>query len=147
MKLQEASIRELKRISVGTLACDGLMVAGLFLLSQFGIGTFDLGKILLSALCGSVVAICNFAILCLTIQSCVEIQDQKQMQARFQLSYNLRMVLQAGWAVLAFLLPPFHFIAGALPVLFPKITLLYLQFKGKLVLQDPQSSGDNNKEM
>ena len=43
-----------------------------------------------------------------------------------------RMVLQAGWAVIAFLVPSFHFIAGAAPVLFPKFTILYLQLTGKL---------------
>ena len=55
MILQPASQREVKRIAVGTLVCDALMVAGLFLASQFDIGTFDLGKILLSAAIGSVI--------------------------------------------------------------------------------------------
>ena len=62
MKLQSASRKEIKRIAVGTLVCDGIMVAGLFLLSQFGIGSFELSRILLGAACGSVVAIVNFTI-------------------------------------------------------------------------------------
>ncbi len=144
MILQQASRRELRRVAVGTAACDGLMVAGLFLLSQFDIGTFSLGKILLSALVGSAVAMGNFALLCLTVQRCVEITDRRKMQARFQLSYNLRMIFQAGWVVAAFMLPQVHFVAGALPVLFPKITLLYLQFTGKLVTQEP--AGDSREE-
>ena len=41
MKLQAASKKEISRIAVGTLACDVIMIAGLFLLSQFGIGKFD----------------------------------------------------------------------------------------------------------
>ena len=137
MKLQPASQREVRRIAVGTLVCDVLMVAGLFLASQFDIGTFDLGKILLSAAIGSVIAVLNFALMCLTVQSAVGMTDQKKMKAKFQLSYNARMILQAGWTVIAFLIPGIHFIAGAAPVLFPKVTILYLQAKGKLLPPDP----------
>ena len=137
MKLQPASQREVKRIAVGTLVCDVLMVAGLFLASQFDIGTFDLGKILLSAAIGSVIAVLNFALMCLTVQSAVGMADQKQMKAKFQLSYNVRMIIQAGWTVAAFLIPGIHFVAGAAPVIFPKVTILYLQAKGKLLPPDP----------
>ena len=96
MKLQPASRKELSRIALGTLACDGVMIAALFVLSLVGIGTFDVFRILLGAVCGSVVAIANFAILCLTVQSAVEIENKKKMKARFQLSYNIRLILQAG---------------------------------------------------
>ena len=37
MKLQSASRKEIRRITLGTLVCDGIMIAGLFLLSQFGL--------------------------------------------------------------------------------------------------------------
>ena len=137
MILQPASRKEVKRVTVGTLVCDVLMVAGLFLASQFDIGTFDLGKILLSAAIGSCVAVLNFALMCLTVQSALGMTDQKKMKAKFQLSYNARMILQAGWTVIAFLIPALHFIAGAAPVLFPKVTILYLQAKGKLLPPDP----------
>jgi len=133
MKLQPASRKEIKRIALGTLACDGLLVAGLWLLSQFGIGTFDLVRIVLSAACGSVIAVANFTILCLTVQSAVEIENKRKMKARFQLSYNIRMVIQAGWVVVCFLVKPLHFVAGALPILFPNVVIFYLQFTGRLM--------------
>ncbi len=41
MKLQPASRKEIKRVSVGTFILDVLMIAVLFLLSRFGIGTFE----------------------------------------------------------------------------------------------------------
>ena len=137
MKLQSASKMEIRRIALGTGVLDLLLIAGLFLLSQFDIGTFQLKKILLSALIGSGIAVLNFTIMCLTIQSAVGMQDMKKMKAKFQLSYNARMVLQAGWVVAAFLLPQFHFVAAAAPVIFPKVTILYLQAKGKLLPPDP----------
>ena len=137
MILQPASQKEVKRVTAGTLVCDVILVAGLFLASQFDIGTFELGKILLSTAIGSVIAVANFALMCLTVQSAVNMTDKKRMQAKFQLSYNARMILQAGWTVIAFLLPGLHFIAGAAPILFPKVTILYLQSRGKLLPPDP----------
>ena len=137
MILHPASQREVRRVTAGTLVCDVLLVAGLFLASQFDIGTFDLGRILVSCAIGSVIAVLNFVLMCMTVQSAVGMTDQKKMKAKFQLSYNARMILQAGWAVIAFLVPAFHFIAGAAPILFPKVTILYLQAKGKLLPPDP----------
>ena len=133
MKLQPASRREISRITVGTLACDGILLAGLFLLSQFGIGTFPLVRILVSTLCGSIIAIANFVILCLTVQSAVEIESKRKMKARFQLSYNLRLGIQAAWIVACFVIKPIHFIAGAAPILFPNVVIIYLQSKNKLM--------------
>lgn len=84
------------------------MIAGLFLLSQFGIGKFDILRILLGAACGSVVAILNFTILCLTVQNAVEIDSKKKMRQKFQMSYNVRLLLQAVWVVAAYLIPQVH---------------------------------------
>ena len=157
MKLQDASKKEISRIALGTLACDGIMTAGLFLLSQFDIGTFDLWRILLGAACGSVVAIANFTILCLTVQSAVEMENKRKMKAKFQLSYNIRLGLQAGWIVAAFVIPQIHFVAGAAPVLFPNVVIFYLQSKNKLFAPEettapasrtsaPEDEGDDRLE-
>ena len=135
MRLQAASRKEVSRISVGVLIGDVLMVAGLFLLSQLGVGKFEIGKILLGAFLGSLIAIVNFIILCLTVQSALEIESKRKMQARFQFSYNARLAIQAVWIVAAFLLRdkmPIHPVAAALPVFFPQLWLIYLQLSGKL---------------
>ena len=132
MKLQRASRKEIRRIALGTLVCDGIMIAGLFLLSQFGIGGFPLTRILLGAALGSLVAVVNFTILCLTVQSAVEIENKRKMKARFQLSYNIRLFLQAGWVVACFAIPQIHFVAGAAPILFPNVVIFYLQSKNRL---------------
>ena len=138
MKLQSASRKEIRRIALGTLACDGIMIAGLFLLSQFDMGTFDLPRILLGAACGSIIAIANFTILCLTVQMAAEMTNQRKMKAKFQLSYNIRLFLQAGWVIACFLIPQIHFLAGAAPILFPNVVIFYLQSKNKLF--DPSES-------
>lgn len=138
MKLQDASRKEVTRISKGVLVCDGVMIAGLFLLSQFGIGRFEIVKILLGTAIGSVISIVNFVILCLTIQSSLEIENKRKMKARFQTSYNIRLAVQAAWIVAAFLLrDKVHFIAAAAPVFFPNLWLIYLQLNGKLNTASP----------
>lgn len=146
MKLQPASKKEVSRISVGTGILDLILIAGLFLLSQFGIGVFTPGRILLSALVGSAVAIGNFILMCLTVQSAVGMTDQKKMKAKFQLSYNARMIIQSGWVVAAFILPQIHFIAGAAPVLFPKLTILYLQATGKLIPKEEANTESDTSQ-
>ena len=132
MKLQSASRKEIRRIALGTLVCDGIMIAGLFLLSQFDIGKFDLPRILLGAACGSVIAVVNFAILCYTVHSAVGIENKRKMKAKFQASYNIRLILQAVWVVACFAVPQIHFVAGAAPVLFPNVVIFYLQSRNKL---------------
>ena len=133
MKLQAASKKEVSRITVGVLVGNGVMVAALFLLSQLGWGQFHLGKILLGGALGSVIAIGNFVVLCLTIQSALEITNKRKMKARFQTSYNIRLLIQAVWIVVCFFLrEKIHFLAAACPVFYPHIWLIYLQLSGKL---------------
>lgn len=133
MKLQDASRKEVKRITKGVLICDGVMIAGLFLLSQFGVGGFPIGRILVSTAIGSAIAVVNFIILCLTIQGALGIENNRKMKARFQTSYNIRLLIQAIWIVTAFFLRgKLHFVAAAAPVFFPNVWLVYLQITGRL---------------
>ena len=141
MRLQAASRKEVTRITKGVLICDGVMIAGLFLLSQVGVGDFEIGKILLSTAIGSAIAIVNFIILCLTIQSALGIESNRKMKARFQTSYNIRLLVQAIWIVCAFFLRgKLHFVAAAAPVFFPNVWLVYLQINGKLNVGAPISA-------
>ena len=132
MKLQSASKKEIKRIALGTLAWDAILLVVLFFLSLEGIGSFDY-RVFTGVAGGSVVAVLNFTVMCLTIQKAVDIEEKKQMKAFIQGSYNGRLLLQAGWIVLAFVVPHIQVIAAAVPLLFPNLTIFYLQAKGKLV--------------
>ena len=132
MKLQPASKKEIKRIAIGTGVCDLILLAVLFVLSLEGLLAFNY-TVFLGILIGSCVAILNFTIMCLTIQKATGIDDQKQMKAFIQGSYNGRLMLQAGWVIVAILVPHFQVVASAAPLLFPNLTIFYLQSKGKLV--------------
>ena len=102
MKLQPASKKEVKRIAKGVLVCDVLMIAAIFVLSLVGVGTFSY-RVFVGAIGGSVIAVLNFTVMCLTIQQATEIEDKKRMKAFIQGSYNGRLLLQAGWIIVAIL--------------------------------------------
>lgn len=132
MKLQAASKKELTRIAAGTILGTVLLILLLYVLSLVGVGTFTPSRIFLGAGIGCFVAIFNFYLLCLTVQKAVDIQDQKQMKMKFQVSYNFRMLLQAAWVVVALLVPGIHVVAGAAPLLFPHAVILFLQMSGRI---------------
>ena len=132
MKLQPASRREIKRIAIGTAVFAAMQVGAFFLLSLMGTGTFDY-RVILGTAGGSVIAVVNFTVMCLTIQKAVTISEKKTMKAFIQGSYNGRLLLQAGWILAAYLIPQIHTVAAAIPLLFPNLVIFYLQSRGKLV--------------
>ena len=139
MKLQPASKKEIKRIALGTGVCDLILLAVLFVLSLEGLLTFNY-TVFLGILVGSCVAVLNFTIMCLTIQRAVNFEDQKHMKAFIQKSYSGRLLMQAGWIVLAFKLSCLNIFAAAIPLLFPNLVIFYLQIKGRLVTPSDRKS-------
>lgn len=132
MKLQEASRREVARMAKGCALCAMIEIVGFAVLSFLGIGHFSY-RMIVGALGGTVVAIINFAMMCLMVQNAAGIQDQKLMRAKVQGSYNLRILFQAAWVILAFLVPHINVIAAAVPLLFPTAVIYYLQMTGRLL--------------
>lgn len=132
MKLQSASQKEVKRIACGTAIGGVVLVAAMFVLSRLGIGQFDY-RVMTGAIGGCIVAVVNFALMCMTIQRAVSIGDQKAMKSFIQGSYNGRLLLQAAWIVAAYLMPWVNVFAAAIPLLFPNLIIYYLQARGKLV--------------
>lgn len=132
MKLQAASLREVKRIVCGTAVGGAALIAAMFALSLMGVGAFDY-RVITGVLGGCIVAVINFTLMCMTIQRAVNISEQKAMKAFIQGSYNGRLLLQAGWIVAAYMMPWVNVFAAAIPLLFPNLMIFYLQARGKLV--------------
>lgn len=141
MKLQPASKKEVKRMAIGCGLCCCIELLGLLLLSFLGVGHFGIPTIL-GAAGGTLVAIGNFAMMCLMIQNAAGITDQKLMKAKVQGSYNLRLLVQAAWVVAAFLIPWIQIIAAAIPLLFPTAIIYTLQMTGKLLPADQTHSAN-----
>ena len=132
MKLQSASQREVKRIACGTAAGSAMLVAAMLVLGKLGVGKFDY-RVITGAIGGCLIAVLNFALMCMTIQRAVNIGEQKAMKSFIQGSYNARLLLQAGWIVAAYLMPWVNVFTAAIPLLFPNLIIFYLQARGKLV--------------
>ena len=99
--------------------------------------------VVLGSLIGAAVAIGNFAGICLVCQKVIDEQDEKRRKATLQASYNVRMLLQAVWIIVAIGAPVFQPFAGVLPLFFPRITIYYLQITGKYKpLTPPQEPVD-----
>ena len=155
MKLQPASKKEVIRIAKGSVILAVLLVLSMLLLSFVGVGTFSY-RIVLSAAGGTAVAVLNFAMMCLMVQKADATQDEKLRRPRVQASYHLRLVLQAGWVVVAFLAPFLNVIAAAIPLFFPSATIYFLQVTGRLMpagespspdrREDPKSGGEDPEE-
>ena len=149
MKLQPASKKEVSRMAAGCGVCAVLEIAAFVLLHFCGIGSFSY-QIITGTLGGTLVAIVNYAMMCLMIQNAVGIQDQKLLKAKVRGSYNLRILFQAAWVAAAFFIPFINVIAAAIPLLFPTAVIYYLQITGKLVPKEatpsPARPSEHEKE-
>lgn len=142
LKLQPDSRRELARIAVGTLVCSAIMVALFGALHVADLVPFTY-TVPLAALVGSGVTILNFYLLCLTMQNAVSVrQDAARVKGIIQLSYNFRLLLQAGWCIVAYVAPCFQVVAGMMPLLFPRLVIVYLQKTGRYPDGDPLPEAD-----
>ncbi|MCI2047500.1 MAG: ATP synthase subunit I [Faecalibacterium sp.] len=130
MKLQADSKKELIHIACGTTLLTVVMFVLFAALHLVGWAPFDY-KVVLGGVVGAVIAIGNFAGLCLMVQKAIEEPDEKHRKAMIQLSYNIRLLLQAAWVVVAIAAPCFQFVAGILPLAFPRMTIYYLQITGR----------------
>ena len=104
MKLEPESKKELGRIAGGTAICTAAMWVVFAALHTVGWARFD-SSVILGSLVGALVAIGNFAGICLVVQKIIDEQDEKRRKAKLQLSYNGRMLLQAVWVVVAIAAP------------------------------------------
>mgnify|MGYP000756217566 CR=1 FL=1 len=130
MKLQPESKKELLRIACGVSLCTAVMWVVFAALHLVGWVKFD-DTVVLGSLVGAAVAIGNFAGICFVVQKIIDEPDEKRRKATLQLSYNSRMLLQALWVVVAVAAPCFQPFASVLPLLFPRVTIYYLQITGK----------------
>lgn len=132
MKLQPASKKEVSRMAVGCGICTVIELFGFGVLHLFGIARFSY-QIILGAAGGALVAVLNFALMCLMVQNATGIQDEKLLKAKVRGSYNFRILFQAAWVAAAFFIPFINVIAAAIPLLFPTAVIYYLQITGKLM--------------
>ena len=141
MQIQPAVKQETAKIAVGVGVLSALMAAVYLIIGRF---TY---RVLLGTLLGAAFAVGNFFLMALSVQRAAarmngvqlplreeeedgcepaaqELSPQaKQARQRMQLSYTGRMLMLAGMAALAYLLPCFELIPSLIPLLFPRIVI------------------------
>ena len=124
MKLQPAVKKETAHIALGVAVGVAVMLAVFALLGRFDY-TVALGGVL-----GGVVAVANFLLLGLTVQKITNEANAERGQKLMQFSYSMRMLVMALWLILAVSMPFLHWVAAALPLLFPRLTIAVMQLTG-----------------
>ncbi len=124
MKLQPASKRELKHISIGVLTGSVLMLAVFALIGQFRL------SVLWGALLGDAAAVGNFYYLCRSVQRAAA-ADELKARLIMRASYSGRMLISAAALALGLLFQElFHWVAILIPLLLPRATILVMQLTG-----------------
>lgn len=117
-------LRETAYIGVWTLIFSAVMQA-VFLV----IGNWDY-TVLLGNLFGGAAVILNFFLMGITVQKALA-KDEKEARQTMKASQSLRMLMLMLVLLLALLLPCFNLISVAIPLLFPRIAIIFRPFFDK----------------
>ena len=123
MHLQPASKRELRHIAIGVSAFTAVMLLIFVVINFFY--PVNLMQIVLGALLGGGYAILNFLFMALSAQRALASGDMAR--EIMQRTYHLRMFGIAIVLVIGYALPCFSLLTVAIPLLFPRLTILVMQ--------------------
>ena len=121
-RLQPAVKKETKRITVVTFFGVVLMwavFAVLHLVTPESV-PFDY-RVILGGIGGGFIAVLNFFLMALTVQSVASLTDEDTAKKQMKVSYRQRLLLQIVWMIVAMTVPCFQVVAGIAPLLFPSL--------------------------
>ena len=118
IKIDATVWRETLYIAAGVVILSALMES-VFLI----IGKWDI-TVLFGNLLGGFCAVLNFFLMGLTVQKALT-KEEKEARDVIKLSHTLRMLMQLAFAAIGFLIPIFSEIAMLLPLLFPRIAIIF----------------------
>lgn len=128
MRMEKEVKTEVIRIAAGTAIGTALMWAGFFLGHlAFPHRILLSYRVFLAGIVGATVASGNMLWLAATVQRIADNPDLDLAKKRMKASYSWRMLIQGLWVIAAVTFPCFHWAAGLLPLLFPRITIFFLQ--------------------
>lgn len=145
MKPQRAVLRETGRIAAGVAALVAVMLGVYAVVGQFN------ARVLLGGVYSGVLAVANFFFMGLTIQSITDEAGERQrtdqeiealttrMKARMQTSSTIRKFALLALLVLGITVFKFDALATLLPILFPRLVILFLQITGKTTSKGSES--------
>lgn len=118
--IQPAVKQETKKVAICTGIGTVLMWIIFFIVNMLSAdkNLFDY-TVILGGIGGCVVAVLNFFLMGIAVQKVTESDNEELSRSIMKASYSKRMLLQVVWVIIAIVAPCFHFVAGALPLLFP----------------------------
>jgi hypothetical protein len=125
MKLQSAVKKETVAVAAGTgIGC--LVLIALFLIMYLVFPEssvkFDY-RVVLGALGGGAVAVANFFLMAVTVQSVVNVTNRDDALRMMRVSYRNRMLMRGIWIVIAIFAPCFNYAAGIIPLFIPSLVI------------------------
>lgn len=119
--------REIKIMIIGAaVLC--IIMYGVF--AAFGHYGLD---VILGTVLGYIVCTGNYLLLAVTVQKAVDTEDKKRANTMLSASHTVRFILIILIEIIAFKLPGINGIAAVIPLLFPRIVLM---FTPKIVKRD-----------
>lgn len=132
MKIDKTVKKETGIVLLGTVVLCAVMV-GIFAL----VGRFDY-TVALGALLGGTLAVLNFFLMALTVQSAVN-EEKDTAKKKIQLSYTARSFALVVLLGVGVYLPYFHWLPVLASAVFPRITILFRSIA--LKKQNPDEGG------
>ena len=117
-KIDPTVKKETAYIGISVLILSALMQA-VFLI----IGKWDY-TLLLGNIFGGAVAVLNFFLMGLTVQSALG-KEEKDARNTMKLSQNMRFLFLVAMAAVSYFVPVFNTVAAILPYLFPRIAIAF----------------------
>lgn len=131
-KIAPAVKKETAHIAIGTAVGVGIMLVVFAVLHRFDAG------VLVSALIGGALAVTNFFMLGLTVQKISDGQSEDRARKWMQFSYNMRMLVMVVWLIVAITVPFLNWVAAAVPMLMPRLTIGVMQITGMYKKKKPE---------
>ena len=115
-------LKEVKNMTIGVVALSLVMVG------VFAVCGYFSYQVVFGALFGDFVCILNFYLLANCVSKAVE-KDEKSAKAYMSSTYTLRMLVIAVAIIVAIKNPQyFNYLATAIPLLFPRIVIMFFDF-------------------
>ena len=133
-KIAPAVKKETTHIALGTSIGVVIMLIVFAVLHRFNAG------VLVSALIGGALAVINFFMLGITVQKISDGQSTERGRKWMQFSYNMRMLVMVVWLIIAITVPFLNWVAAAVPMLMPRLTIGVMQITGMYKKEKPEDS-------
>ncbi|MCD7743761.1 MAG: hypothetical protein LUI13_00440 [Lachnospiraceae bacterium] len=132
-KVQPAVKKETRRVTIMTAA--GIVVMWIVFAILHAVWPdmvpFDY-TVILGGLAGGAIAVLNFFLMGLMVQSATEAADDEAAKAKVKASYSQRLLLQMLWVIAAIVAPCFQFAAGIVPLFLPSFGIKLTGFMKKV---------------